>query len=243
MALTGTLLMVACAQSDTSDARTSAVVSPLDTESPRDATSLRSASSDDRLMGSAGASSSTEDSHPTNEPDRDSSTHPGSKDETSQDSTDAVVTALLSAYDQVVSEMSSDPGAALDPGSEIRQRWAAVVAIGTVLDSDVIRALVTEPINEHTRTVAAPNGTTYKHHLARSTLRDDGSIDFEFCEYSPGIQIDSTTGAVLDDAVSKHVGVGIARRSTGGPDSPWRLEELVGLDREIFATGTEDPCV
>lgn len=243
LALMGTLLLAACTQSGASTAKTTAVVSPLEAESPRDAGSLRSGSSDDRITRPSRASAAYDDSHRKDEPGGDSPALRESTDATSKDSTDAVVAALLSTYDQIVSEMSSDPGIAADPGSDIRQRWAAIVAKGSVLDSDVIKTLVTEPSAEHTRTVAAPNGTTYKHHVVRSALRDDGSIDFEFCEYSPGIQIDSITGAVLDDAVSKHVGVGIARRSNGEPGSPWRIEELVGLDQEVFATGTEDPCL
>lgn len=184
----------------------------------------------------------------------------GHQEQIFPDEASRAVDDALARYDAVVTVLAADPVSALAPDSPPRVLWDTIVAPGSFLHDDVIERLVTEPAASGTRLLPGPDGVGYRHHRTRVTGTDADIVEFEWCGYSPGIRIESSTGRILDDYVAVMSGSGRIVRSVTpqGPPGPhppspsnpddhstttWLLDELNHFDHYVLPPGSTDPCV
>ncbi len=153
----------------------------------------------------------------------------------------AMVGALLDRYDDLVTQLAVQPSASLDPGSPIRLDWARLVPTESALSNSVLDQLVHRPVIAGTRLLPGPDGVSFRHHVDRTSRRDDGSIEFSWCGYSPGIRIEAATGKVIDGQVAHIRGIGRADRSQFNPEL-WVLDAFDQLDLKVLPPGSGDPC-
>ncbi|HTO00668.1 MAG TPA: hypothetical protein VL068_08335, partial [Microthrixaceae bacterium] len=152
-----------------------------------------------------------------------------------------VVSELLGRYDYLVTQLAILPAVSADRNSPARLEWARLVPSESALHNSVLDQLVNRRLTDGTRLLPGPDGVSFRHHVERTSTRDDGSIEFSWCGYSPGIRINATTGAVVDDEVAHIRGVGRADRDQWD-NSVWILDAFDQLDLNVLPAGSGDPC-
>ncbi|MGB3410858.1 MAG: hypothetical protein WBA45_06630 [Microthrixaceae bacterium] len=153
----------------------------------------------------------------------------------------ALVGSLLERYDGLVTRLALEPSTSLEPGAPARLEWSQLVPGESALSNSVLDQLVHRPAMAGTRLLPGPDGVSFRHHVERTSRRDDGSIEFSWCGYSPGIRIEASTGKVLDDQVAHIRGIGRIDRSQLDPEL-WVLDAFDQLDLKILSPGSGDPC-
>ena len=154
------------------------------------------------------------------------------------DATLALVQAVLDRYDAALTTVAQDPLAVVPghPGHPGLEGWNAVVAPGS-FSAAMLADLADRATTEAVVVVPGPSGRSYRHQVLRA-VEDGPTVSFTWCGHSPGVGIDVTTRAVVDDAVALSRGTG-ALSYDGGV---WRVVTLDAVDVEVAAAGTVDPC-
>ncbi len=143
---------------------------------------------------------------------------------------------MLDRYDAALTTVAADPLAAT-PGSPVFDAWHAAVVEGGSFSTSMLGDLVARATDESTVVRPDAGGRSYRHHALRA-VADGDVLSFTWCGHAPGVGTDTTTGAVVDDAVALSHGTGELRREGSG----WRLLTLDAFDVDIAAPGTPDPC-
>ncbi len=152
-----------------------------------------------------------------------------------------VVRSLLRSYDDLVTRLAVQPSLSADPAAAVRAAWTLLVPVESALSGGVLETLVDGPLAAGTRLLPGPDGVSFRHHVEHTGRRDDNSIEFSWCGYSPGIRVDTVSGAVLDDKVAHLRGIGRADRSQSDPQR-WVLDAFDQLDMVVMPAGSTDPC-
>lgn len=249
--ITGTLLLFGAGCSGPAEPSGSAALQPVDASDgkvgsrparDRRATSDTPAEESTGSGGEEATGTSTNGQHDTSSEwpwgshgSAHGSTHPN-------DAADlAVVRALLARYDDLVTQLAVQPSTSLDPGAPIRLEWSELVPAESALSNSVLDQLVRGPVLAGTRLLPGPDGVSFRHHVDRTSRRDDASIEFSWCGYSPGIRIETATGKVIDDQVAHIRGIGRADRSQFNSEL-WVLDAFDQLDLKVLPPESGDPC-
>lgn len=144
---------------------------------------------------------------------------------------------LLARFDRSLGELHEDPSVLLRPDDSVLADFAAVVPAGAVLADDV-RTQVLDRLSRGESIPAVEGVTPYVHHVVTATADGGDRIEFTWCGWSPGVVVDSVTGAVVDDAVGHGTGTGVADRI----DGRWMLSSLDETSYETSPAGSSDPC-
>lgn len=149
----------------------------------------------------------------------------------------AAVADLLSRFDRSLGELHSDPSVLLRPDDPVLADLAGVVPSGAVLADDV-RSQVLDRLSRGESIPAAAGMEPYVHHAVTAAFDGTDRIEFTWCGWSPGVVVDSATGAVVDDVVGHGTGTGVAERF----DGRWMLSSLDETSYEALTAGSPDPC-
>lgn len=167
-----------------------------------------------------------------------STTAPPAADESDR----RTVQQVLDRYDRAVTALNADPSAIMRPGDALVTGLDAVVPPASVLAADV-RSAVAERLAAGER-VRPPRGgaLSWLHHTTATAGpdgdSDSGEITFEWCSWSPGVAVDTTSGSVTDDSVGHATGTGTV--ALAGAD--WTLTSLDQTSLEVLPAGSPDPC-
>lgn len=250
LALAGFVILLACSGcSRSADVSGPADLRPLDSDV---ATTSEQGSTHNRSGPDANGAPPTGDSHRSSSPADPSVGSSGSGSPagptygvggtmTDNPADVEAVRALLVRYDDLVTRLAVAPARSADRSSPIRAEWAKLVPVESALSSDVLNHLVAGPLAAGTRLLPGPGGVSFRHHVERTGRRDDDSIEFTWCGYSPGIRVDAASGAVLDDQVAHLRGIGRADRDPTDP-TRWMLDSFDQLDMVVLPAGSTDPC-
>lgn len=161
----------------------------------------------------------------------------------SADATLAVVQSVLDGYDTVLTTVAADPLGASTQGNPALDAWYAVVQPTSSFSVTMLTELRERAMLESTVVAPGPDGFAYRHHVLRTedhpvSTGSGTTVSFTWCGHSPGIGIDTTSGAVVDDVVAVSNGTGELIDEGAG----WRLATLDTADIVIEAPGTPDPC-
>jgi len=148
------------------------------------------------------------------------------------------VDAVLRGYDQLLTELSSNPGAAKDLKSPLLKKWAAVVGADSSLGGSMIAEILLRANEEDSIVVPPTSGLSYVHRSLRAERTDANIIEFSWCGYSPGIGVNRSSGEVIDDAIAHSHGVGQLRKDR----SVWLLDALDQIELRILPAKSADPC-
>lgn len=156
---------------------------------------------------------------------------------------DATITSevddLLRRYDAALTALSSEPAAVADPQHPLTLEWHEVVAPGSGLDLDMRARIGADLVDSAMVVRPGPEGTAYRTLALEVHEGPEGSLLWEHCGYSPGVGMEISTGAVLDDRRASTRGAGAAERR---PDGSLVIVELRDDDLVLLEPGVPDPC-
>lgn len=149
------------------------------------------------------------------------------------------VSDLLATYDRALTDLAAHPEAATDPAHPLTVAWHRVVSAGSALDNELLSRIAVDGRDNHM--VVRPDDSGLSFHTSALRVSDeaDGTVAFTHCGYSPGVGVDATTGAVLDDRRASARGQGRTHR---GADGALVMLELRDESLVLLAAGEPDPC-
>lgn len=154
-----------------------------------------------------------------------------------QDDLRRQVDAALLRYDLALTALAAHPDRAGDPATAERTAWAAVVVAGSSLDEAMVEEVVRRGVEEDGAVLPPPGGLSYRH-TALTATATSGGTEFTWCGHAPGIGVERSTGAVVDDAVGHSHGTGRLQVDGGTV----RVAELEQTRLAVLPAGTPDPC-
>jgi hypothetical protein len=148
------------------------------------------------------------------------------------------VDAALLRYDLALTALAAHPDRAGDPASAERAAWARVVVAGSALDEAMVEEVVRRGVEEDGAVLPPPGGLSYRHVALSARPDGDGSTEFTWCGYSPGVGVERSSGTVVDDAVGHSHGTGRLEVV----DGTVRVAQLEQTALDVLPAGTPDPC-
>lgn len=147
--------------------------------------------------------------------------------------------ALLGSYDRAITALYADPWAAGDDVHPLSVAWLEVVTPGSQLDREVRGRILSAAREDNLRIIPPPFGTSFTNTALAVTEEPDGSLTWDNCGYAPGVGVDITTGAVLDERRASLRGRGTAVR---GSDGHLVISQLFDDETTLLGRGDADPC-
>lgn len=153
---------------------------------------------------------------------------------TDSDRMRAGVESLLARYDLAYSRLAGDPLDALDDSSASVAMWHEVVVPGSSLDTHVRAQLMVDAQDNRVLYKPDSNGVLLASHATEVSADTDGSITWRYCAFTPWVEVDADSGAVIDDRPFQRVGSGRAVLSDDGSLVVAELseDELVELSED-----------
>ena len=154
----------------------------------------------------------------------------------------AAVDTVLGGYADALTSIAADPLVATLPGHPGRAAWDAVVDPTSAFSAEMLARRVEMARSDGVVVrppSSGPGAVSYRHRALEVADPVLDTISFRWCGWSPGIGVDTDTGAIVDDAVAHAHGTGLVRR---GADDRWRLERLDETELVLLDPGSVDPC-